>query len=326
MAIKSVIKLRHIVGFIEDEAMKLVSKGENASESQHVSEIVFDGDVRYLKGKVQASMRQKVFYDVQEYNWTIKKKPMLPTARCFGAVLKAIRLGCYPKSLLKKIFSSYDLSGVRAVQYGDDNEDDDLLKDMSFILATYNVSVRCWKDILIYVRNILKKESSNPTFSDEDRMILAAVLSFLIRKDNESRRFLLTASCFGAVLKAIRLGCYPKSLLKKIFSSYDLSGVRAVQYGVDNEGEARRLFEEAFGVKVKSCGLFVHESGLLGASPDGIIDDDKLLKIKCPWSMRERDVEEELKRRNDYIVKYNGETLQINYNHEINKQWVIQRL
>ena len=65
MAIKSVIKLRHIVGFIEDEAMKLVSKGENASESQHVSEIVFDGDVRYLKGKVQASMRQNVFYDVQ---------------------------------------------------------------------------------------------------------------------------------------------------------------------------------------------------------------------------------------------------------------------
>lgn len=133
-----------------------------------------------------------------------------------------------------------------------------------------------------------------------------------------TRRFLLTASCFGAVLKAIRLGCYPKSLLKKIFSSYDLSGVRAVQYGVDNEGEARRLFEEAFGVKVKSCGLFVHESGLLGASPDGIIDDDKLLKIKCPWSMRERDgdVEEELKRRNDYIVKYNGETWQIHYDHE----------
>ena len=65
--------------------------------------------------------------------------------------------------------------------------DDDLLKDISFILATYNVSVRCWKDILIYVRDILKKQSGNPTFSDEDRMILAAVLSFMIRKDNESR-------------------------------------------------------------------------------------------------------------------------------------------
>lgn len=81
--------------------------------------------------------------------------------------------------------------------------DDDLLKDMSFILATYNVSVRCWKDILIYVRNILKKESSNPTFSDEDRMILAAVLSFLIRKDNESRWVIYAYYAFSPDLSLI---------------------------------------------------------------------------------------------------------------------------
>lgn len=80
---------------------------------------------------------------------------------------------------------------------------DDLLKDMSVILATYNVSVRCWKDILIYVRNILKKESSNPTFSDEDRMILAAVLSFLIRKDNESRWVIYAYYAFSQDLSLI---------------------------------------------------------------------------------------------------------------------------
>jgi len=48
-----------------------------------------------------------------------------------------------------------------------------------------------------------------------------------------------------------------------------------------------REFEEHAGHEVNSTGLWLHSSGILGASPDGFIhDQNAVLEVKCPYSAR----------------------------------------
>ena len=58
---------------------------------------------------------------------------------------------------------------------------------------------------------------------------------------------------------------------------------------MDHEPESTALSEygQKMQCEVKSVGLFVSESGLLGASPDGMVSDDLIVEVKCPWSLRD---------------------------------------
>lgn len=58
MGEKHVIKLSEIMRLFRDEE-KLVSKGENAVESGHVRKMLFDSELRMIKGTIQASMRDR---------------------------------------------------------------------------------------------------------------------------------------------------------------------------------------------------------------------------------------------------------------------------
>ena len=59
----------------------------------------------------------------------------------------------------------------------------------------------------------------------------------------------------------------------------------AMQWGIDNEDDARRAYSEATGAFVDEMGLAPHPS-IQGthASPDGLVGDDGLVEIKCPNS------------------------------------------
>jgi putative phage-type endonuclease len=69
-----------------------------------------------------------------------------------------------------------------------------------------------------------------------------------------------------------------------------LTGVRgdfymnaAMQWGVDREPEARAAYEASKGALVTEIGFAPHNSiNGSGASPDGLVDDDGLVEIKCP--------------------------------------------
>ena len=98
-----------------------------------------------------------------------------------------------------------------------------------------------------------------------------------------ARRGRLTASNFGSVLDAKRI---TPSLLKRLLGEYDLSRVKAIQWGVDNEEEAIRAFTLKTGKTVKETGIWFDSSGILGASPDGIVDDETVLETKCPYTER----------------------------------------
>lgn len=57
----------------------------------------------------------------------------------------------------------------------------------------------------------------------------------------------------------------------------------AIQWGVDNEAGARGAYETERGVLVSEVGFIIHPSiPNSGASPDGLVEDDGLVEIKCP--------------------------------------------
>lgn len=57
----------------------------------------------------------------------------------------------------------------------------------------------------------------------------------------------------------------------------------AMAWGTTNEPVARQLFVEKFGMPVEEVGFVPHATIInAGASPDGLIQDDGLLEIKCP--------------------------------------------
>uniref|UniRef100_A0A6P7GYG1 Uncharacterized protein LOC114342225 n=1 Tax=Diabrotica virgifera virgifera TaxID=50390 RepID=A0A6P7GYG1_DIAVI len=73
MAEKHVIKLSSIISFFKGEE-KLISRGENAVESGHVTKVGCDGKLRILRGLVHASMRDRQ-YKVEIYfnsEWNIE--------------------------------------------------------------------------------------------------------------------------------------------------------------------------------------------------------------------------------------------------------------
>lgn len=56
----------------------------------------------------------------------------------------------------------------------------------------------------------------------------------------------------------------------------------AMQWGTDNEPVARLNYELATGNDVRETGFWVHDKINAGASPDGLVNGDGLLEIKCP--------------------------------------------
>jgi len=59
----------------------------------------------------------------------------------------------------------------------------------------------------------------------------------------------------------------------------------AMQWGTDNEPDARSAYQFEKNIRVVQVGFVAHPSiAMTGASPDGLVGDDGLLEIKCPNS------------------------------------------
>ena len=99
----------------------------------------------------------------------------------------------------------------------------------------------------------------------------------------------LTASNFGSVLNAKRA---TPSLIKRLLGEYDVSKVKAVVWGVNNENEAVKSFTLQTGLPVEPTGIWLDESGILGASPDGFVGNNYVLEIKCPYTAHSCTIQE----------------------------------
>lgn len=108
----------------------------------------------------------------------------------------------------------------------------------------------------------------------------------------EARTGCLTASAVADILTSKKTGKYNKSresLMNTIIAERVSGNARdnftsaAMQWGIDHEDEARTAYEVHTGNLVELTGFIPHpEVKYLGASPDGLIDDDGILEIKCP--------------------------------------------
>ncbi len=57
----------------------------------------------------------------------------------------------------------------------------------------------------------------------------------------------------------------------------------AMQWG-DHEPEARTAYERMTRMHVEETGFIAHDTLLAGCSPDGLVDWDGLIEIKCPYN------------------------------------------
>lgn len=97
----------------------------------------------------------------------------------------------------------------------------------------------------------------------------------------EARKNRLTSSNFSLVIKR-KLKTSPHNLIKKLLYTTSTINNRYIHFGLENEKRAIQIFEGLSGKVVKSCGLFVNtELPFLGASPDGLIDDNTIVEVKC---------------------------------------------
>lgn len=60
------------------------------------------------------------------------------------------------------------------------------------------------------------------------------------------------------------------------------------------------------GNKVDGTGLWLHSSGILGASPDGLLADGKgLVEFKCPYTLRHVSIKEAVESGKSFYLKRN---------------------
>nr|XP_042908919.1 uncharacterized protein LOC122271496 [Parasteatoda tepidariorum] len=133
----------------------------------------------------------------------------------------------------------------------------------------------------------------------------------------EERRKRITASNFGTVCCRLpHTGCgnLVKSLL---YSNVD---TKSMQYGRFNEKHAIEHIEKHLDIRVQPCSLFVDEEDFyLGATPDGLIDNDGILEVKCPSSCKDMTPEEAIVKKNllsrKLIKKTNKEEINLRHKH-----------
>ena len=135
------------------------------------------------------------------------------------------------------------------------------------------------------------------------------------------RKFRLTASKFGEILKCTERRDLTK-FCEDIFNPPSLS-TPAIVHGKTYESVAIEEFEKKFHAKVFKSGLFVNEHfPNYAATPDGVIDDDTIVEVKCPYSARNEFISEsnsitfleknahgiiELKSKHNYYAQIQGQ-------------------
>lgn len=108
----------------------------------------------------------------------------------------------------------------------------------------------------------------------------------------EARKNKITASVVGAILglspHMTRTDVMRQMVRAKHGAPREFNGNVATEYGTRYEPQAIAEYELETGNKVDPCGFFMDEDWpWLGASPDGLIGDDTLLEVKCPYNLRD---------------------------------------
>jgi len=135
--------------------------------------------------------------------------------------------------------------------------------------------------------------TANATSGQRDNSLWASV-----------RKGRLTASNFGSIIKSVNSGRQPAtSLMKKLLGQYDIGGLKAIQWGCTHESVAIKAYERHANTSVIPTGIWLSTSGCLGASPDGLVGDNKMIEVKCPFSLRDGSVIDSLNNHKFFVMQ-----------------------
>lgn len=110
----------------------------------------------------------------------------------------------------------------------------------------------------------------------------------------EQRKGKLTGSNIGAAL-GLNPWKTPEDLIRQMVREYhgaesEFTGNAATEYGTTHEPLALLDYTMEIGQNVTECGFIVHPVyEWIGASPDGLIGDDAVIEIKCPYGLSKKD-------------------------------------
>lgn len=109
----------------------------------------------------------------------------------------------------------------------------------------------------------------------------------------KQRKHKITGSNIGAAI-GVNPWKTPDDLIRQMVREYhgaesEFVGNIATEHGQLHEPLAQMNYQILTGNFVEECGFFEHpEYGWLGASPDGLVNDDVVLEIKAPFGLRNK--------------------------------------
>jgi hypothetical protein len=138
------------------------------------------------------------------------------------------------------------------------------------------------------------------------------------------RKKRLTASNFGRICKMTDR-TDPKKLARDLLYRDIPPWVPAIRYGRDMEAVARKKYREKNG-RVCPAGLLIHSSlTYLACSSDSYApDSDKIIEIKCPYSVRDLTPVQAARSSNSFCSSYLPSTGQLRLKREHNYFYQIQ--
>jgi len=95
------------------------------------------------------------------------------------------------------------------------------------------------------------------------------------------------------------------SLMKTLIGEYNAAGARPVQWEVLHEKTALAKYEAERGLSVQLSGLWLHQQGFCGASPDVVVDDVKIVEVKCPYGATAENLVDKI--RDSFFLYCNSE-------------------
>lgn len=110
----------------------------------------------------------------------------------------------------------------------------------------------------------------------------------------KARKGKITGSQVGAIL-GVNPYKKPADAMREMVRSYhnapsEFTGNSATEWGTANEESATKQFEMFHSIApVEETGFHIHpEHEWLGASPDGLLDENGVIEIKCPYGQRDK--------------------------------------
>ena len=128
------------------------------------------------------------------------------------------------------------------------------------------------------------------------------------------RKKLLTASNFGKVCRLRKTT--PRANTVKSIMYPQLHNLHSLQYGRENEANALKQMQEELGMHILRCGLFIDDTvPHLGATPDGLVDHDKIVEVKCPESAKDLTPVEAIKQLDNIRRIFKGNEMNKNHHY-----------